>query len=126
MSERLFTISTVYERLYANRPTTTRGRINRAILLIRRGWANMRAYDDCFELSDGGAVLSSLMHHIRYREPDLRDAMKVQRVWSADYDVMLDCPVRGGGGGDNQPDDAQLSLFGRAGGEEGGYDDPAL
>lgn len=123
MSERLLTISPDYDRLYANRLTTTRGRINRAILLIRRGWANMRAYDDCFEMGDGGAVLSGLMHHIRYREPDLREAMKAQRVWSADYDAMLDCPVRGSGGGEKQPDDAQLSLFGRVVGEEGG-DDP--
>lgn len=121
MSERLFTISPEYERLYANRPATTRGRINRAILLIRRGWANMRAYDDCFEMGDGGAVLSGLMHHIRYREPDLREAMKAQRVWSTEYDAWLDCPVRGCGGGNRQPDSAQLSLFRRVDREEGGY-----
>ena len=122
MSEHLFTISPEYERLYANRPATTRGRVNRAILLIRRGWANMRAYDDCFEMGDGGAVLSGLMRPIRYREPDLREAMKAQRVWSVDYDAWLDCPVRGRGGASKQPDDMQLPLFTRAGGEEGGHD----
>jgi len=111
MNERLFTISPVYDRLYANRPATTRGRINRAILLIRRGWASMRAYDDCFEMGDGGAVLSGLMHHIRYREPGLREAMKAQRVWSAEFDAWLACPVRSYGSAREQSDNAQLSLF---------------
>lgn len=72
-----------YDRLYANRPKTTRGRANRAVLLIRGGRCSgefSRAFDDCFEMGDGDAVVALLMERFR-REPDLKALMKAQGVW---------------------------------------------
>lgn len=77
-----------YDRLYADRPKTTKGRANRAALLIRGGRCSgefSRAYDDCFEMGDGAQVLALLMERVRER-PELREMMKAQGVWSEDYE----------------------------------------
>ncbi len=74
-----------YNRLYANPPKTIKGRVNRAALLIREGCAYTRAYDDCFEMGDGGEVLAHLMERVR-KEPHLRDMMVKQGAWSASYE----------------------------------------
>lgn len=79
---------TEYDRLYANRPKTTKGRANRAALLIRGGKCSgefSRAYDDCFEMGDGAQVLALLMQRVRER-PELREMMKAQGVWSDEYE----------------------------------------
>lgn len=77
-----------YDRLYANRPKTTKGRANRAALLIRGGKCSgefSRAYDDCFEMGDGAQVLALLMERVR-AQPELREMMKAQGVWAEDYE----------------------------------------
>jgi hypothetical protein len=73
-----------YDRLYANRPKTTKGRANRAALLIRAGRTSgeySRAFDDCFEMGDGGQVVALLMECVR-AEPALEQMMREQGVWS--------------------------------------------
>jgi len=79
----------LYDRLYRNRPHTRAGRVRRAILLIRKGWCDSRAFDDCFEMGDGGQVLDDLLHHIATKEPQLRTLMEAQRAWSPDYDRLM-------------------------------------
>ena len=40
---------------------TWRGRVNRAIALLKAGWAgHCRAFDDCFEMGDGRAVFAAI------------------------------------------------------------------
>jgi len=80
-----------YDRLYANRPKTTRGRANRAALLIRGGRCSgsfNRAFDDCFEMGDGAQVLALLMERVR-AEPDLKTLMIEQGVWSRSMEDAL-------------------------------------
>ncbi len=74
-----------YGRLYDTRPTNSEDRMKRAILLIRKGWCNTRAYDDCFEMGDGGFVLALFMDHIRTVAPELRAMMIAQDAWSDEY-----------------------------------------
>jgi hypothetical protein len=74
-----------YDDLYANPPKTRKGRAWQAAYLIRHGRACTRAYDDCFENGDGEQVLALLMQQVR-DEPALRQMMKQQGAWSADYD----------------------------------------
>lgn len=82
---------TEYNRLYANRPKTPKGRANRAALLIEGGRCSgsfSRAFDDCFEMGDGAQVLALLMEKVRAR-PEFKDMMIEQGVWS---DEMEDAP----------------------------------
>ncbi|MBK8174848.1 MAG: hypothetical protein IPK66_06135 [Rhodospirillales bacterium] len=77
-----------YDRLYASRPKTTRGRANRAALLIRGGRCSgeyNRAFDDCFEMGDGAQVMALLMETVR-EYPELKEMMKAQGVWSDDLE----------------------------------------
>ncbi len=74
-----------YNRLYRQPPKTTKGRALRAALLIRRGVACTRAYDDCFEQGDGGNVLALLLENVR-AHPELRRMMREQGAWSKDYE----------------------------------------
>ncbi len=69
-----------YDRLYEDRPTTTEGRAERYILLTRRGWANSRAGDDCFESGDGEEVLERLFEKIR-RDPEIRALIVGGQTW---------------------------------------------
>ena len=78
-----------YDRLYHNRPKTTQGRIRRAILLIRKGWCNSRAYDDCFEIGDGQQVLEGLLDYICRKEPKLRDELIRMGYWGREYDEVM-------------------------------------
>ena len=90
-----------YDRLYASRPKTTRGRANRAVLLIRGGRCSgsfNRAFDDCFEMGDGAQVMALLMEAV-HNEPDLKALMIAQGVWS---DSMEDALMEDAG---------QMSLF---------------
>lgn len=78
-----------YDRLYANRPKTTKGRANRAALLIRGGRCSgsfNRAFDDCFEMGDGAQVMALLMETVR-EYPELREMMKAQGVWSDELEA---------------------------------------
>lgn len=78
-----------YDRLYANRPKTARGRANRAALLIRGGRCSgsfSRAFDDCFEMGDGAQVMALLMETVR-EYPELREMMKAQGVWSDELEA---------------------------------------
>lgn len=75
-----------YFRLYADRPTTTQGRVERAIRLLGLGWGNSRAYDDCFEAGDGEIVLARLLRHVADVDLSLRQAMIEQRRWSREYE----------------------------------------
>lgn len=73
-----------YDRLYANPPKTTKGRANRAALLIRGGRCSgsfSRAFDDCFEMGDGAQVLALLTERVR-QDPELKSLMQTQGVWS--------------------------------------------
>ena len=79
----------IYDRLYFNRPTTTRGRINRAIMLTHKGWCNSRAYDDCFEMGDGDQVLEGFLDHIQSREPFLREKLIDLGFWAPWYDDLM-------------------------------------
>jgi hypothetical protein len=95
-----------YDRLYKNRPRTTRGRANRAALLIRGGRCSgsfSRAFDDCFEMGDGAQVLALLMERVR-QDPELKSLMQAQGVWSDELEnVPAPEPLR-------DPADRQLAL----------------
>ena len=65
----------VYEKLRNNRPKTQRGRVQRALLLIRKGWIDSQAFGDCFEMNDGKAVWAAVLVHICTKEPRLRQAL---------------------------------------------------
>lgn len=69
-----------YDRLYEDRPTTSDGRADRYILLARKGWANTRAGDDCFESGDGEEVLALLFDKIR-REHEIRALLVNGDTW---------------------------------------------
>lgn len=80
---------TLYQRLYANPPRTVKGRVNRAALLLREGMGCSRAFDDCFEMGDGGDVLARLLYRAHTQSPDLIELMKAQGVWP---DSFAECP----------------------------------
>ena len=69
-----------YNRLYAERPTTTEIRAERYILLARKGWADSRAGDNCFEAGDGEAVLALLFEKIR-SDTDIRTLLVDDKTW---------------------------------------------
>lgn len=77
-----------YDRLYADRPKTAKGRANRAARLIEGGRCSgsfSRAFDDCFEMGDGSQVAALLMEKVRAR-PELKAMMVEQGVWSPDFE----------------------------------------
>lgn len=78
-----------YDRLYRDRPHTRAGRVRRAILLVRKGWCDSRAFEDCFEIGDGGHVLDDLLRHIATKEPELRTLMRDQGSWCPENDRRL-------------------------------------
>ncbi len=69
-----------YDRLYKDRPTTSEGRAERYILLAQKGWANIRAGDDCFESGDGEEVLALLFERIR-REHEIYALLVDEDTW---------------------------------------------
>ena len=75
-------------RPYVETPTTTKGRAERAAILIRKGLCSTRQYDNCFEMSDGDQVMAYLMLEVR-KDPDLRYLMQRQGHWSDSYDSVL-------------------------------------
>lgn len=78
-----------YHRLYANPPRTLPGRVNRAALLLREGLGRSRAFDDCFEMGDGGDVLARLLYRAHTEDPELLEMMKAQGIWT---DSIAVCP----------------------------------
>jgi len=80
---------TEYQRMYAHPPKTVKGRVNRAVLLLREGLGRSRAFDDCFEMGDGADILDRLLYRAHTASPELLAMLQDQGIWS---EAFAACP----------------------------------